>query len=92
MILLTQGKPVELCCPISRMTFSFFYLIMNIAVTGITYINIELLFFSYKLWYNYLRLRRKQIQGRCITDPGYDDVNNAFERSLVFMHKVSDFG
>ena len=43
---------------------------------------------SYKLWYNYLRLRRKQIQGRCITDPGYEDVNNAFERSLVFMHKM----
>ena len=44
--------------------------------------------FSYKLWYNYLKLRAKQIKGRCITDPGYEDVNNAFERSLVFMHKV----
>jgi hypothetical protein len=22
-------------------------------------------------------------------DPSYEDVNNAFERSLVFMHKVS---
>ncbi len=45
-------------------------------------------FCSYKLWYNYLKLRRKQVMGRCITDPGYDDVNNAFERSIVFMHKV----
>lgn len=43
---------------------------------------------SYKLWYNYLRLRRKQIKGRCITDPGYEEVNNAFERALVFMHKM----
>lgn len=44
--------------------------------------------FSYKLWYNYLRNRRKQVKGRVITDPGYEDVNNAFERALVFMHKV----
>ncbi|XP_030852951.1 pre-mRNA-splicing factor SYF1 isoform X1 [Strongylocentrotus purpuratus] len=43
---------------------------------------------SYKLWYNYLKLRRKAIKGRCITDPGYEDVNNAFERALVFMHKM----
>ena len=33
-------------------------------------------------------MRRKQIKGRCITDPGYDEVNNCFERSLVFMHKM----
>jgi pre-mRNA-splicing factor SYF1 len=46
------------------------------------------LFFSYKLWYNYLKLRRRQVKGRCVTDPSYEDVNNAFERSLVFMHKV----
>ena len=26
---------------------------------------------------------------RPITDPTYEDINNAFERSLVFMHKVS---
>lgn len=43
---------------------------------------------SYKLWYNYLKLRRKQVKERCITDPGYEDVNNAFERALVFMHKM----
>ncbi len=47
-----------------------------------------LLLFSYKLWYNYLKLRRSQVIGRCITDPAYEDVNNAFERSIVFMHKV----
>jgi pre-mRNA-splicing factor SYF1 len=46
-------------------------------------------YYSYKLWYNYLRLRRKQIYGKCVVDPAYEDVNNAFERSLVFMHKVS---
>ncbi|ENN78652.1 hypothetical protein YQE_04825, partial [Dendroctonus ponderosae] len=43
---------------------------------------------SYKLWYNYLRIRRQQVKNRCITDPGYEEVNNAFERSLVFMHKM----
>ena len=43
---------------------------------------------SYKLWYNYLKVRRKQMKGRCITDPGYDAVNNCFERSLVWMHKM----
>ncbi|KAK3752668.1 hypothetical protein QZH41_006488 [Actinostola sp. cb2023] len=44
---------------------------------------------SYKLWYNYLKLRRKQVKGKPLTDPAYEDVNNAFERSLVFMHKVN---
>ncbi|XP_033643513.1 pre-mRNA-splicing factor SYF1-like [Asterias rubens] len=43
---------------------------------------------SYKLWYNYLKVRRKHVKGRCIIDPGYEDVNNAFERALVFMHKM----
>ncbi|XP_015589714.1 pre-mRNA-splicing factor SYF1 [Cephus cinctus] len=43
---------------------------------------------SYKIWYNYLRQRVSQLKGRCITDPLYEDVNNAFERALVFMHKM----
>lgn len=43
---------------------------------------------SYKLWYNYLKLRRKQVRGRCITDPAFEEVNNAFERSLIFLHKM----
>ncbi|CAL1689628.1 unnamed protein product [Lasius platythorax] len=43
---------------------------------------------SYKLWYNYLRQRVSQLKDRCITDPLYEDVNNAFERALVFMHKM----
>ena len=43
---------------------------------------------SYKLWYNYLKLRRTQIRGRCVTDPVFEEVNNAFERALVFMHKM----
>ena len=25
---------------------------------------------------------------RCIIDPAYEEVNNAFERALVFLHKV----
>ncbi|XP_005178581.1 pre-mRNA-splicing factor syf1 homolog [Musca domestica] len=43
---------------------------------------------SYKIWYNYLRTRRKQVRGKCITDPMYEEVNNTFERALVFMHKM----
>ena len=45
---------------------------------------------SYKLWYNYLKLRRRQVKGKCVTDIAYEEVNNAFERSLVFLHKVRD--
>src|SRR6185437_1681491 len=43
---------------------------------------------SYKLWLAYLKLRMKQVKGRPVTDPIYKDVNNCFERSLVFMHKM----
>ncbi|XP_031723897.1 pre-mRNA-splicing factor SYF1 [Anarrhichthys ocellatus] len=43
---------------------------------------------SYKLWYNYLRERRKQIKGKCVTEPGYEEINNCHERALVFMHKM----
>lgn len=35
-----------------------------------------------------MKLRKKQVRGKCITDDEYEDVNNAFERSLVFMHKM----
>lgn len=28
------------------------------------------------------------MRGKCVTDEDYEDVNNAFERSLVFMHKM----
>lgn len=44
--------------------------------------------YSYKLWYNYLRERRKQVKGKCVTDPSYEEINNCHERALVFMHKV----
>ncbi|XP_014203459.1 pre-mRNA-splicing factor SYF1 [Copidosoma floridanum] len=43
---------------------------------------------SYKLWYNYLKNRVKQLKGRCITDSLFEVVNNTFERALVFMHKM----
>lgn len=45
-------------------------------------------FCSYKLWYNYLKQRRKQVKSKCVTDPSYEEVNNCHERALVFMHKV----
>ena len=35
-----------------------------------------------------MKLRRKQVRSKCVIDPVYEEVNNAFERSLVFMHKV----
>ena len=43
---------------------------------------------SYKLWHQYLALRMKQVKGKCIIDPDFEAVNNTFERSLVFMHKM----
>ncbi|GAB0087733.1 Pre-mRNA-splicing factor syf1 homolog [Sergentomyia squamirostris] len=43
---------------------------------------------SYKIWYNYLKTRRKQVKGKIITESIFEEVNNAFERSLVFMHKM----
>lgn len=43
---------------------------------------------SYKLWYNYLKLRRQHVRSKCINHPSYDEVNNAFERCLVFLHKM----
>ena len=53
--------------------------------------SVKLTSLSYKLWYNYLKLRRRQVKGKCITDIAFEEVNNAFERALVFMHKVSNF-
>ncbi|KAM5170340.1 pre-mRNA-splicing factor SYF1 [Mantella aurantiaca] len=43
---------------------------------------------SYKLWYAYLKQRRKQVKRRCLTDPTFEEVNNCHERALVFMHKM----
>ncbi|XP_068130687.1 pre-mRNA-splicing factor SYF1 [Hyperolius riggenbachi] len=43
---------------------------------------------SYKLWYAYLKQRRRQVKRRCVTDPGFEEVNNCHERALVFMHKM----
>eukprot|EP01111_Echinosteliopsis_oligospora_P015171 TRINITY_DN5900_c0_g2_i1.p1 TRINITY_DN5900_c0_g2~~TRINITY_DN5900_c0_g2_i1.p1 ORF type:complete len:463 (+),score=107.52 TRINITY_DN5900_c0_g2_i1:117-1505(+) len=43
---------------------------------------------SYKLWQAYLTERTQYIRGRCLTDHGYEVVNNVFERALVFMHKM----
>uniref|UniRef100_A0A8D2J3B4 Pre-mRNA-splicing factor SYF1 n=1 Tax=Varanus komodoensis TaxID=61221 RepID=A0A8D2J3B4_VARKO len=47
-----------------------------------------IMFCSYKLWYNYLKQRRKQVKSKCVTDPSYEEVNNCHERALVFMHKM----
>jgi pre-mRNA-splicing factor SYF1 len=38
--------------------------------------------------HNYLKLRKKQVRGRSVQDEELEDVNNAFERALVFMNKM----
>lgn len=43
---------------------------------------------SYKLWMSYLADRRAQLKGKCVTDPAYEVVNNAYERALVTLHKM----
>eukprot|EP00929_Paragymnodinium_shiwhaense_P108262 TRINITY_DN74592_c0_g1_i1.p1 TRINITY_DN74592_c0_g1~~TRINITY_DN74592_c0_g1_i1.p1 ORF type:complete len:974 (-),score=330.62 TRINITY_DN74592_c0_g1_i1:111-3032(-) len=43
---------------------------------------------SYKLWYAYLRERMKACEDVCITDERYEATNNAFDRALVFLHKM----
>eukprot|EP00440_Ansanella_granifera_P025146 gb/GFBE01027317.1/.p1 GENE.gb/GFBE01027317.1/~~gb/GFBE01027317.1/.p1 ORF type:complete len:948 (+),score=285.40 gb/GFBE01027317.1/:1-2844(+) len=43
---------------------------------------------SYKLWHAYLQLRMTSVKDLCIVDPEYEATNNAFERSLVFLHKM----
>jgi pre-mRNA-splicing factor SYF1 len=35
-----------------------------------------------------LKLRKKQVRGKSVQDDELEDVNNAFERALVFMHKM----
>lgn len=43
---------------------------------------------SYKLWQAYLQLRLSNVKNLNVCDPEYESANNAFERSLVFLHKM----
>eukprot|EP00435_Cladocopium_sp_Y103_P038615 s1411_g10.t1 len=43
---------------------------------------------SYKLWHAYLQLRMQSVKDSAILDPEYEACNNAFERALVFLHKM----
>uniref|UniRef100_A0A914D5Y1 BUB1 N-terminal domain-containing protein n=1 Tax=Acrobeloides nanus TaxID=290746 RepID=A0A914D5Y1_9BILA len=43
---------------------------------------------SYKLWYNYLRFRRKIIVHKPPIDKAYEHLCDAYERCLVFLHKM----
>jgi pre-mRNA-splicing factor SYF1 len=43
---------------------------------------------SYKLWIRYLKYRRESIVDQLMTSAQYRDLNNCYERSLVFMHKM----
>lgn len=43
---------------------------------------------SYKLWYRYLMERLTECKELCIIDRRVVETNNAFERSLIFMHKM----
>lgn len=44
---------------------------------------------SYKLWYSYLRYRRKIIVHKPPTDVAYSHLADAYERCLVFLNKVN---
>lgn len=44
--------------------------------------------YSYKMWNNYLRLRRTYMLQKSITDEGYKLANEAHEKALLFMHKM----
>lgn len=43
---------------------------------------------SYKLWHAYLLFRISQLEAKSVDDETYEEVNNCFERALVFMHKM----
>eukprot|EP01116_Phalansterium_solitarium_P025667 TRINITY_DN9929_c0_g2_i1.p1 TRINITY_DN9929_c0_g2~~TRINITY_DN9929_c0_g2_i1.p1 ORF type:complete len:904 (-),score=209.68 TRINITY_DN9929_c0_g2_i1:113-2824(-) len=43
---------------------------------------------SYKIWFQYLRERKRQVRGRAISDAAWEAVNNTFERCLIFLHKM----
>jgi len=43
---------------------------------------------SYKLWLAYLKERQRAVEGVVITDSQYEATNNAFDRALVFLHKM----
>lgn len=43
---------------------------------------------SYKLWYNYLKLRRAHLKNKCPSDQEYEEVNNVYDRALAYMNKV----
>lgn len=43
---------------------------------------------SYKLWHAYLLHRVSQLKDKPLNDELYEEVNNCFERALVFMHRM----
>lgn len=43
---------------------------------------------SYKLWHAYLLLRTRQLEDKPLNDKLYEEVNDCFEKALVFMHKM----
>jgi len=42
---------------------------------------------SYKLWYHYLTERKAQLANLRIDDPGFESLNNTFDRAMSHMHK-----
>ncbi|KAI6227241.1 hypothetical protein M3Y95_00705900 [Aphelenchoides besseyi] len=43
---------------------------------------------SYKLWYSYLKYRRRTIARKCVTDKSFAYLCDAYERCLVFLNKM----
>uniref|UniRef100_A0AC34R054 Pre-mRNA-splicing factor SYF1 n=1 Tax=Panagrolaimus sp. JU765 TaxID=591449 RepID=A0AC34R054_9BILA len=43
---------------------------------------------SYKLWYSYLKYRRKLLQSKPPYDPAWGNLCDAYERCLIFLNKM----
>lgn len=43
---------------------------------------------SYKVWHAYLQHRVRQLESKRLDDPLYEEVNQCFDKALVFMHKM----
>ena len=46
---------------------------------------------SYKLWFNYLKIRTTNLKSKAIDDAEYEEVNDLYERALIYMNKVFFF-
>lgn len=43
---------------------------------------------SYKIWFQYLQFKHNLLDKKPIFDDSYEDLNNTYEKCLVFMNKM----